>query len=151
MSVLPLWSAEDLQEAMKAYQAGDLAGAKGMLEAIALRDPRNQTVQTYLRMIGEKQAAQVAAKRQLDAIVIPKLEVRDVTAREAFDYAIQLINKNSTGGKKTNIVWMVPADYAGRVTLSLQDVPASEALKYLGEVGGLNVAIEEHAVKVSTR
>jgi type II secretory pathway component HofQ len=136
---------------MEAYQGGDLAGAKGMLEAIAQRDPRNQTVRTYLRMIAEKQAAQLAAKRRLDAIVIPKLEVRDVPAREAFDYAIQLINKNSTDGKKTNIVWMVPADYAGRVTLSLQDVPASEALKYLGNVGGLNVAIEEYAVKISTR
>jgi type II secretory pathway component HofQ len=136
---------------MEAYQGGDLAGAKGMPEAIAQRDPRNQTVRTYLRMIAEKQAAQLAAKRRLDAIVIPKLEVRDVPAREAFDYAIQLINKNSTDGKKTNIVWMVPADYAGRVTLSLQDVPASEALKYLGNVGGLNVAIEEYAVKISTR
>ncbi len=142
-------AADDMQEAMKAFHAGDLTGAKAALELIARNDPQNKTVPVYLRMIAAKQAGEIAARRRLDATILPKIDFRDVSAREAFEYAIQLINKNATDGKKTNIVWMVPSDFPARVTLALEQVPASVALTYIAESVGLAVAFEEHAIKVS--
>jgi hypothetical protein len=91
----------------------------------------------------------LAARRRLDGTILPKIDLRDASAKEAFDYTLQVINRSATDGKKTNIVWVVPSDYPNRVTLALDHVPASVALDYLAESAGLAVAYEEHAIKVS--
>ncbi len=137
------------QDAVKAYQAGDWMDAKTQFDQILASDPKNQIAKNYLKLINEKVARQIAAQRKLESIVIPRLDLKDASAREAFEYLIQIINKSAPEGYRANLVWVVPADYAQRVTLSLEGVPATAALKYTAETAGLRASIEEFAIRVS--
>lgn len=142
-------AAEDLQEAVKAFQAGNLSDAKAILEQIAIREPKNQAVQNYLKMIAKKQAGQLSMKAKLDAILIPKLELKESSAKEAFEYIFQLLNRNAPQGFRANMVWMVPEDFSKTVTLSLDNVPGSTALEYAAQVAGLKTSYEEFAVRIA--
>lgn len=124
-------------------------GAKAQFDQILASDPKNQIAKNYLKLINEKAARQMAAQRKLESIVIPRLDLKDASARESFEYVIQLINKSAPEGYRANLVWVVPSDYAQRVTLSLDGVPATTALKYIAEMAGLRLSIEEFAIRVS--
>ena len=143
------FAAEDLQEAVKTYQAGNLAEAKAMFEQMAAQDPKNRAVQNYLRMIATKQTGQVAMKKKLDAISISKVDLRDSSAREVFEFIFQLLNRNAPQGSHPNLVWAVPENYPKKITLSLENVPGSTALEYAAQLAGLKVSYEEFAVRVS--
>jgi hypothetical protein len=143
------FAAEDLQEAVKAYQSGSLAEAKAVFEQAAAKEPKNQTVQNYLRQIATKQAGQVAMKKKLDAITVPKIDLRETSAKEAFEYIFQLLGRNAPKGFRPNMVWAVPEPFAKTITLALDNVPGSTVLEYAAQMAGLKVSYEEFAVRIS--
>ncbi len=138
-----------LQDALTAYKAGDLGTAKSLFESVLISDPKNLTAKNHLRLITQKLAKSSALKASLDAILLTKLELKDVSAREAFDYTAQAINKQSKDGFRLNLIWMVPEEYPNRVNLSLDNIPASADLEYLASNAGLRIAFEDYAVKIS--
>jgi len=144
-----VFAAEDLQEAVKIFQSGNLTEAKAMFEQVAVKEPKNRAVQNYLRLIATKQAGQVTMKKKLDAISIAKVDLRDSSAREAFDYIFQLLNRNAPPGFHPNMVWAVPENYPKKITLSLESVPGSTVLEYAAQMAGLKVSYEEFAVRIS--
>lgn len=143
---LSLFAEPTLQDAVSDFQAGDLAAAKAILEGLAVKEPKNQAVQNYLRMVAERQAAEAAMRKKLNAVIIPKLELSDADSKQAFDFICQLINKN--GGFRPNLVWMVPPGSDKKITLSLDNIPGAEAMRYAAESAGLKLLFEEHAVRV---
>lgn len=138
-----------VQEAQAAMQAGRLDDAKAVLDQILAADPRNQAAQNISRIVGQALARRAAARQQLERVILPTLDLKDASAREAVDYTLQLIAKNSPQGQRPNLVWMVPPDFPGRVTLRLDNVPGATALEYVVGAAGLGVAFEEHAVRVT--
>ena len=144
-----VFAVEDLQEAVKTYQSGNLTEAKAMFEQMALKEPKNRTVQNYLRLIATKQSGQVTMKKKLDAISIAKVDLRETSAREAFEYIFQLLNRNAPQGFHPNMVWEVPENYPKKITLALEGVPGSAVLEYAAQVAGLKVSYEEFAVRIS--
>ena len=144
-----VFAAEDMQDAVKTYQSGNLADAKAMFEQMAAKEPKNQAIQNYLRQIATRQAGQVAMKKKIDAIIVPKVDLRDTSAHEAFEFIFQLLNRNAPQGFHANMVWAVPENYQKNITLSLDKVPASAALEYTAQMVGLKVSYEEFAVKIS--
>jgi len=144
-----VFAAEDMQDAVKAYQSGNLAEAKAMLEQMAAKEPKNQAVQNYLRLIAAKQAGQLAMKKKIDAIIVPKVDLRDTSAHEAFEFIFQLLNRNAPQGFHPNMVWAVPEAFSKNITLSLDNVPGSAVLAYAAKLAGLKVSYEEFAVRVS--
>ena len=143
------FAAEDLQEAVKAYQAGNLAEAKAMFEQMAAKEPKNQAAQNYLRQIAKKQAGQLAMKKKLDAIVVSKVDLQDSSAHEAFTYIFQILNRNAPQGFHPNMVWVVPETHSKNVTLALENVPGSAVLEYAAQMAGLKISYEEFAVRIS--
>lgn len=144
-----VFAAEDLQDAVKAYQAGHLAEAKAMFEQMAAKEPKNQAVQNYLRQIAAKQVGQLAMKKKLDAISIPRIDLRETSAREAFEFIFQLLNRNAPQGFHPNMVWTVPEGFSKKITLALDNVPGSAVLEYAAQMAGLKVSYEEFAVRIS--
>jgi hypothetical protein len=144
-----LFAADDMQDAVKTYQSGNLAEAKAMFEQMAAKEPKNRAVQNYLRQIATKEAGQVAMKKKIDAIIIPKVDLRDTSAHEAFEFIFQLLNRNAPQGFHPNMVWAAPESYPKNITLSLDNVPGSTALEYAAQIAGLKVSYEEFAVRVS--
>lgn len=141
--------AEELPEAVKAYQAGNLEEAKAMFEQMAAKEPKNQAVQNYLRLIAKKQAGQLAMKKKLDGIVVSKVDLQDSSAHEAFAYIFQILNKNAPQGFHPNMVWVVPETHSKKITLALENVPGSTVLEYAAQMAGLKISYEEFAVRIS--
>ena len=138
-----------MQDALTAYRAGDFSAAKALFESVLVKDPKNVTARNHLRLINQKLARSATLKKTLDGIILTTLALNDVSAREAFDYTAQLINKQGPEGFRLNLVWVVPADHPAKINLNLEGVPASTALEYLASTAGLNIEFDEFAIKVS--
>ena len=142
-------SESSLQDGLTAYRAGDLTAAKALFELALVSDPKNVTARNHMRLINQKLTRSATLKKTLDGIILSSLALNDVSAREAFDYTAQLINKQGPEGFRLNLVWIVPADYPAKINLTLEGIPASTAIEYLASSAGLNVEFDEYAIKVS--
>jgi general secretion pathway protein D len=94
--------------------------------------------------------------RKLDEIIIPRIDFRDATIREALDFlkqrAVTLDTTEQDPSRRgINIVLKVPADSPeaeSRITLSLNDIPLRAAIDYVAKAANLKLKIEPYAVAV---
>ncbi len=95
-------------------------------------------------------------KRKLDEIIVPKIEFRDATVREALDFlkqraaALDNIEQDPTR-KGINIVLKLSpeaVESASRITLSLTDVPLGTAIDYVARAANLKLKVEPYSVVV---
>ncbi|HEY5792429.1 MAG TPA: Amuc_1098 family type IV pilus outer membrane protein [Chthoniobacterales bacterium] len=92
--------------------------------------------------------------RKLDEIIIPKVEFRDATVREALDFIKQRAAALDTSEPKgVNIVLKLDpaaeaAESMSRITLQLTQVPLRAALEYIATAAGLKVKVEPYAVAI---
>ena len=99
-------------------------------------------------------------QRKLERIIIPKLELKEATIREAVDYlkrkSIELDTESPENERgvmivlKTedapNIPGLEPA--GSRITVSLSNIPLIEALRYVTNLSNLKFKVEPYAVSV---
>ena len=73
-----------------------------------------------------------------------------MTVREAVAFVSQKVRELSGGKQSVNVVWMVSPEQtaSARVSLSLQNVPASEVLRYIGDASNLRFSYDALAVKI---
>jgi hypothetical protein len=145
-----------LTEAQTAYARGDITTAKANFEMVYKIDPRNQVAIGYLRRIRAAEGAGtkgVDQEKSLAAVILPKVEFREATLGSALDYLKQAIAKASDGKQAVNFVAQVPEEQLKTqpVTLNLTNIPATEALRYLGGVAGLEFRYEKYAVVVKAK
>jgi len=139
------------EQGVRAFHGGDYETARMLLETVVATDPRNQAAQNYLRMIQAQQKAGNSLSTSLKKILLPKVDFQDATAREAVTFVAQQVGKQTDGKQTVNVVWMVPEGVERRVTLSLQNIPAFEALKYIAEAASLQVEYDNFAVKIKAK
>jgi len=107
--------------------------------------------------IDDKGTASIS--RKLDTIIIPSIDFRDATVREAVDFlkgrAAQLDTSEPDPVRRgVNIVLKLDpdAEAAGAATridsLQLTNVPLREALSYVAEAAGLKLKVEPYAVAI---
>jgi hypothetical protein len=137
-------------EAVRAFQAGDYATAKSLFVSLLSIDPKNVAARNYLRAIAQRTKPGPGLEGALGRILIPKVEFHDATVREAVAFVSQKVRELSEGKQSVNIVWLVSAEQTAnaRVTLSLQNVPASEVLRYIGDSSNLRFSYDALAVTV---
>lgn len=136
-------------EAVKAFQAGDYTTAKSLFESLQALDPKNPAATTHLRLIAaHEKGAGPGIEPALRKILLPKVNFQDVTVRESVDFVTQKVRELSDGKLIMNVVWLVPADTPARITLVLQNVPASEVLRYIAESANLRMDYDKHAVTI---
>jgi len=80
--------------------------------------------------------------KKAEETVIPKLEFRDITPADAL--------KAITTATGIKVFYTAKGDQ-NRITLSLTNVPASEALKYVTELANLKFIYKEDGVHVTSR
>jgi len=89
--------------------------------------------------------------KPLQVTKLPKIDVREATVSEAFDFISQRAKALLPNGGALNIVLKGTDIGNRRVTFSGTDLPIIEALRYTAELADLNLAIEEFAVVVSEK
>lgn len=135
-------------DAVKAMQAGRLEEAKSALEEILAKEPRNTAAQSYLRTVRDRIARKEAARAEVESVILDRVSLNDAAARDAVDYVMQLLVRGGLEKNRANIVWEVPSDFPGRVTINLTGMPGATALDYVTQAAGLRVSFEEHAIRV---
>ena len=154
LAVSPLAAQQtDLQsEAVRAFQSGDYASARTLFESLLSQDPRNAAAKNYLRIIAQREKGGAELEGHLRKIIIPSAIFQNATTREAVAFVSQKVAELTGGKQALNVVWLVPEDRdTSRVSLSLQNVPASEVLRYIAESAGLEIAYSEHAATIRPR
>jgi hypothetical protein len=142
-----------LTEGQTAFMKNDLATARADLQLVLELDPHNKTAIGYLRRIAVMESQQSKGggvmEKQLQALTIPKLEFKEATLGSALDYMKKTADRLSNGKIAVSFVVQAPeAVTSTPVTLSLSNIPFTEALRYIGGVAGINFTYEKYAIVV---
>ncbi len=149
--------AEDVQklltEAQTAYMRGDVENAKASFEMVNKLDPKNQTAIAFLRRIQVEQAAKGGAgsiEKKFAAVVIPTIEFKDATLREALEFLRKKVNEMPGDKPQVNFVMQLSEEQAAaaRITLNLAGIPFTEALRYVGGLAGVTFSYDQYAILV---
>jgi hypothetical protein len=150
LSPLAAQQSEMQAEAVRAFQAEDYATAKSLFESLLSIDPKNPAARNYLRAIAQREKGGPGLEGALRKILIPTVDFRDATVREAVAFVSQKVRELSGGKQSLNVVWMVSPEQtaSARVTLNLRNMPASEVLRYIGASSNLRFTYNAVAVKI---
>jgi hypothetical protein len=148
-----------LAEAQRAYVKGDSAGAKEKFELVRRLEPDNRTATLYLRRILAEEAANPGNKNPANAtqsalaqVILPRLDLREASLGEVLEFLRQKGNQVAAGKVAINFVAQLDeAQKATKITLNLQNVPFTEALRYVGELGGVQFSYERFAIVVKPK
>ena len=94
--------------------------------------------------------------RKLDEIIIPKIDFREATVREALDFIKQRASsldsvEQDPARKGINIVLKLAPDAeesGSKITLSLTDIPLRAAIDYVARAANLKLKVEPYSVVV---
>ncbi len=140
-----------ITEGQTAYQRGDLDGARKAFDMAYSMDTRNVIVIGFLRRIKVDELSKpkkIDRERQLAAVIIPQIQFREATLGSALDFVKRAVDKQTGGKVGVSFVVQLPAEQvnAGSLTLSLSNIPATEALRYLADLANATVSYENYAV-----
>jgi len=86
-------------------------------------------------------------RQKLQSIILPRLEFREATVQEAVDYLSRKLSES--GLDRIELKGITPEKAAQKVTVSLSNIPASEALKYVTSLADLRYSIRGNSIVVS--
>ena len=150
--------ADLMTEAQRAYLRNDYASAKEKFEMVRKLDPANKTATSYLRLIlaeeqrnagkGDRNATQEALKK----LIMEKVEFREASLAEALDFLKQKGNQLAGGKVAINFVLQLDEQaQARKVTITMQKVPFSEVLRYVGDLADVQFMYEQYAIVVKPK
>jgi hypothetical protein len=142
-----------LAEAQTAMLRGDLPSAKAKFQSVLTLDPKNVTAKGYMAKIVAQEAKDAVGgsqEKQLAKLILPKVDFKEATFSSTLDYLKQSVTKLTDGKQAVSfVVQGVPEAQANApVTLSLQNVPFTEVLKYLGSLANVSFTYDRYAITV---
>ena len=144
-------TSKTLTEAQKAYTAGDIVTAKALFESVLAQDPKNVAARNYLKRIAadEKQVAPGAtAEKKFQALILPKVEFNNASFSSVLDALRQHAGKASKGQLEPNFVILPGVDTMAPVTLKLNHIPFTDALRYVCLQANAVYKVEQHAITI---
>ncbi len=139
------------QQARTLYYQGRYKEAKPLLMQVVAADPRHTQSQAMLARIKleEKQGPTLAD--QLAAVTLRKVEFAEVTVPEALE-GLKALSKNATDGKVVPNFLVHNGDAMTKtITLNLENIPLSDAIKYVSQLSGTVCRYEKNVVVFSTQ
>ncbi len=140
-------------EGAQSYEAGDVDGAKQKFRLALEVDQNFRPAATLLAKIAadEKQVGAqplgVSAKT-LEKVIVP-VEFKDTTLQTAIKILRQRISEKTGGKVEVNFVLKLPPELANkRISIHLDRVPATEVMRYIGSLAGVDFNIQQYAVMV---
>lgn len=154
MTASPSLKAEDLnatfQQGRAAFYRGDFATAKQLLTRVAAVNPKHEETANMLAYIRVNyKEVDTTLQKQYATVILPKVEFSDVTLTEAMD-GLRALAKNASNGKVVPNVIIRGEEVAQRkLSLSLANIPLTEALNYATQMANAKATYDKHAVIVS--
>lgn len=147
---------EIYSEAQRAYMAGNVEEAKEKFKLVLEMNPKHVGAQGYVRMITVQEKRSGGGgelQKQLQSLVLPKVEFRNATFGSALEYLKQQAAKQSGEKVKVSFVVQLPPEFSDtrKVTLNLANVPFLEAVRYVCDQGEVAYAVEKYAVVIKSK
>ncbi|MDD5200666.1 MAG: hypothetical protein PHC88_12795 [Terrimicrobiaceae bacterium] len=136
---------------VRAYVGGNTDAARRLFQEVLSADPGNKPAAIYLRRIDAEKPPNADLHKQMDALIVPKVDFRDASLSTVLDYLPKVAAEQSGGKLALNIVRMFPSEYGRDKTLTLQlaGAPMSNVLDYVAQLTGLKIEYQAHAVVLS--
>lgn len=130
-----------------AYYKGDLEQARDLLSQVAARQPNHFETKALLAQIQARlKPGEGSLKSRYAGVKLAKVEFSGVTLQEALD-GLRVLARNASGGQVVpNFIVKDPALGAKNLSLTLSEVPLTQAIQYLAELAGARVSYDAHAV-----
>ncbi len=131
---------------------GQLAGnAGGAMRAVRLWRAGGEMPMTADTGAAVQPAAITPLQRQLEALVIPKVDFDNLPLASALEFLKQNAAKISNGALQPGFIAAAGVNDRAGVTLHLADAPFMEVLRYLGDLAGVDFVVEQYAISVKPR
>jgi hypothetical protein len=144
-----------LTEGQTAMMRGDIESAKRSFQAVNRIDPKNAVAIGYLRQIAVKErqtGGGSTVETQLSKLILPKVELKEATLGAALDFLKRRAGEVSSGSQSVNFVVQPGLDQdAIRISVTLADIPFTEALRYVAELAGAKIEYQKYAVVLKPR
>jgi hypothetical protein len=149
------WAADFQQlltDGQTAFMRGDMAAAKRSFLQANKMAPNNPTVIGFLKQIEtaeKKNPGTVSTEGEYKGIIIPKIEFKEATFGAALDFMKKKVTELTGGKKSVNFVLQIsPEQQNTPVSLTLSDIPFTEALRYIAEMNNAKVEYQKFAVVI---
>ena len=91
-----------------------------------------------------------AAAEKAKRIVVPLLEFRDAPLNDVLNFLVAQSLQLDPDKKGVNIVLQTPPDAKpATITLNLRNIPLLEALKYIAQLGGLELEADDYSLRLT--
>jgi hypothetical protein len=144
-----------LTDGQTAFMRGDLVAARRNFEMASKLEPRNPTVVGFLKQIAAaeaKNSSSQGAEQDFKGIVIPQIQFKEATFAAALDFLKKKVSDLTGGKKSVNFVLKIaPEQQNTPVTLSLTNIPFTEALRYIAELVDAQVEYQKYAVVIKSK
>lgn len=139
-------------QGVQLYNEGKYEEAMMKFAAVLQANPRIVHARSYM---AKCKTAMVSDRRptnniqgQLAQITIPELNFSDAPIGDILDYFTQRAEELSGGKVSPNFIYKGTPEQRRDtlVTLSLRNVPMTEAIRYVGQLSGTHIKYEEHAI-----
>ena len=88
-------------------------------------------------------------KKRFSEIVIPRFSCEDASVKSAIAVLRQLAKDTKPEDPAPNIVCTLPSEKDVKVTISLNNIPLSEGLRYVAMAAGLELTYEKNAAVIA--
>jgi hypothetical protein len=141
--------AQVFEQGRAAYHKGDFVTAKALLTQVATAKPDHFETRAMLANINAQSKTVLSVQKTYETIILPKVDFQEATLNEAAQ-ALTLLGKNAANGKVTpNIIVKPKAGEGAKITLTLQNVPLTEAIRYIADLSQCKASYDKHAVVIA--
>lgn len=142
--------ADDIKQAFEmgraAYYKGDLEMAHKLLSIVEAKHPNHQETRQLLINIRATLKQESSLKKRYEAVRLARLEFTDVSFEEALQGLRALSKKATNDQLLPNFIVKDATLNAKKVSLTLADVPLTQAIQYLADLADAKVTYDQHAV-----
>jgi hypothetical protein len=143
---------ELLKDGQAAFLRGDLTTAKRHFERVYELEPRNTVAIAYLRRIkmaqGKATRSLPQREKELASMILPKVAFRQVALGDVLEALKQQCARLHPESAPVSFVLPEATLASTPITLSLANVPLTEALRYAAELARATVAYEPYAIVI---
>ena len=140
-----------LQDAQTAMIRGDIETARQNFQLAYQMDSRNAVAIGGLKQIAameKKTGPGAAVEKQYAALVIPQVQFKEASFGSALEALKKKVVETSAGKQSANFVVQPGVDQNAAITLSLTNVPFTEALRYMTELVNAKVEYQKYAIVI---
>ena len=143
-------------EGIALYDQGKFAEALGKFTLVLQQNPRDPYARSYLakaKVALENDLGKNNLESQLKKVIIPEINFKDAPLGDVLDYFAARAEELSGGKIVANIIYKgTPEERKNTlITLSVRNVPMTEAIRYVGQLSNTNFRYEQHAVVAEPR